>query len=313
MKKQLVTGVAFAASFGVASADISTGVPLVDEGFEQLALRSIHGQGVWTDPWNHFQVVEDASAAEGGRLLRVDTTNFGDFNVPGFSNRWGGWIAFAQAPLHFAPRGDVSVLSVRAFVRVRMPDHAYTRDVRAGVLLEDRTLSPVADIGVQASGLVRGAVAAPSGAVVPHVHGTISDRSAWTEVRIRLDLANGLGRFDCDGYESLVFSHAAWEITRLQLSVDGRPSTVMPFRPQGVGEFDVVRVGLSRHCEGDLTLDEVVDDADFEAFVRMYGIGRCDWMSWRDASCAADFNGDRAVDELDFASFVTRYEAFVCG
>ena len=86
----------------------------------------------------------------------------------------------------------------------------------------------------------------------------------------------------------------------------------MPIKPQGAADFDSVSASASWHCEGDLNLDRLVDDADFEAFVRMYARSDCARMTILDASCAADFNQDHRVDEDDFAIFAGRYDAFVC-
>jgi len=109
-----------------------------------------------------------------------------------------------------------------------------------------------------------------------------------------------------------VFAHAASAVSRVQLIADGRRSGVMPIKPQGAADFDSVSVAASWHCEGDLNLDRVVDDTDFEAFVRMYSRGQCARMTILDASCAADFNRDQRVDEDDFAIFAWRYDGFVC-
>ena len=64
-------------------------------------------------------------------------------------------------------------------------------------------------------------------------------------------------------------------------------------------------------CVGDLTLDSVVDDADFQAFAAAYNVLDCDALQML-AGCASDLNDDGLVDDADFGVFVTAYDALTC-
>ncbi|MBY0113309.1 MAG: hypothetical protein K2Y21_10835 [Phycisphaerales bacterium] len=296
-----------------ARADVSSDQPLAADGFELAAGTSINGRGVWTDPRALFRVYTSSSAKDGKGSVRVDTTEFGDFNLPGYRNKWGGWIGFAQGAIGFAPApGERGVLTLRGFVRITMPEHPYLRDVRVGILADDATNSTVADLGMDSHGWLGGVVQFNGNEAFWATAQPVAQPGVWNELLIRLDLENGLGRLEWNGNRVLVFSHNAGSIGRVQLSVEGRRSVSMPYRQQGFGEFDSFSATTAWHCEGDLNLDLVVDDEDFGDFVRLYDVGDCARVDILDASCAADLNGDLAVDEADFALFAARYDVFVC-
>jgi hypothetical protein len=298
---------------GSAFADVSSDTALMTDGFDVVAGGSIHGRGIWEDPRALFRLQNAGAAQSGLGFVRVDTTEFGDYNMPGFRNRWGGWIGYAQGRCGFAPaESGRSVLTVRGFVRVAMPTHGLTRDVRAALVLDDATNSAIAEVGMDSGGLIGGVVVFDGSELMWRTAEPVALASEWNEIVIRLDLTSGLGRIEWNGSVLLVFSHTAGAVERVQLVADGRRSGVMPLRPQGSADFDSVSMVASWHCPGDLNLDRVVDDLDFESFVRMYDRGACTNMEVLDASCAADFNGDRTVDELDFGVFVARYDVFVC-
>lgn len=295
-----------------AFADVSSDTALLAEGFD-AASGSINGVGIWSNARSLFRVQNSAAAHKGSGFVRVDTTAFADYSMPGFRNRWGGWTGFAQGQLDFTPgAGAQPVLTVRGYLRIVMPSHGYTRGVRAGITVDDASNSAVADIGMDSTGLLDGVVVFDGTELAWRTAEPVADAGAWNEVVIRLDLASGLGRLEWNDNLVLVFSHAATSLPRMQLAADGRRSGVMPMKPQGAADFDSVSVTASAHCEGDLNLDRVVDDADFEAFVRMYSRGACVRMTVLDASCAADLNHDRTVDESDFALFASRYDGFLC-
>ncbi|HEX8877401.1 MAG TPA: hypothetical protein VF777_11670 [Phycisphaerales bacterium] len=305
---------AAALAFGAAAwGDVSSDRAIMDEGFDTAAGGSIHGKGIWTDPRALFRVQIFGAAHDGAGYVRVDTTEFADYNLPGFRNRWGGWVGFAQGACLFEPRSsEQSVISLRGYVRVSMPSHPNTRAVRAAIVIDDAENSAIADIGLNSTGMLDG-VAVFDGNEIPwRTAEPVADASEWNEVVIRLDLTSGLGRVEWNGNQLLVFSHAAVSVSRIQLAADGRGSAAMPFASQGSADFDSVSVSASWHCQGDLNLDRVVDDADFESFARMYHRGDCAIMTILDASCAADLNLDRAVDENDFAVFSARYDNFAC-
>lgn len=64
-------------------------------------------------------------------------------------------------------------------------------------------------------------------------------------------------------------------------------------------------------CPGDLTLDGVVDDADFLSFAQAYFTMTCESAKMR-PGCAADLDGDAVVGDTDFEVFALAYDAFVC-
>lgn len=64
-------------------------------------------------------------------------------------------------------------------------------------------------------------------------------------------------------------------------------------------------------CPGDLTLEGVVDDADFVAFAQSYTSMNCESAKIR-PGCAADLDGDGLVGDTDFEVFALAYDAFVC-
>lgn len=304
---------ATAMALGMAAhGDVSSDTALMTEGFD-ASTGSINGVGIWTDPRALFRVQSSAAAHRGAGFVRVDTTEFADYNMPGFRNRWGGWTGYAQGRVDFAPSaGERTVLTVRGYIRVSMPTHGYTRDVRVGLSIDDAAHSTIADIGMDSSGLLDGVAVFDGAEVLWRTGEPVATASEWNEVLVRLDTGSGLGRVEWNGNQLLVFAHAAAAVSRVQLFADGRRSGVMPIKPQGAADFDSVSASASWHCEGDLNLDRVVDDADFEAFVRMYARSDCARMTILDASCAADFNQDHTVDENDFAIFAGRYDAFVC-
>lgn len=64
-------------------------------------------------------------------------------------------------------------------------------------------------------------------------------------------------------------------------------------------------------CPGDLTLDGIVDDADFTGFAAAYDAMECA-AATMPAGCSADLNNDGLVDDSDFGVFVGAYDALVC-
>ncbi|MGH7242459.1 MAG: S8 family serine peptidase [Phycisphaerales bacterium] len=61
-------------------------------------------------------------------------------------------------------------------------------------------------------------------------------------------------------------------------------------------------------CPGDLAYDNLVDDADFVAFVAAYN----DLVSPGGAYTGGDFNGDGLTDDADFVIFVHSYNDLLC-
>lgn len=64
-------------------------------------------------------------------------------------------------------------------------------------------------------------------------------------------------------------------------------------------------------CPGDLTLDAIVDDADFQGFAAAYDVLDCSSATMR-PGCPADLNNDGLVDDADFGVFIGAYDALVC-
>ncbi|MBY0111273.1 MAG: hypothetical protein K2Y21_00520 [Phycisphaerales bacterium] len=64
-------------------------------------------------------------------------------------------------------------------------------------------------------------------------------------------------------------------------------------------------------CPGDLTLDAIVDDQDFQVFAAAYNLVVCDDSAMA-PGCPADLNRDGLVDDSDFEVFVQTYNAVVC-
>ncbi len=64
-------------------------------------------------------------------------------------------------------------------------------------------------------------------------------------------------------------------------------------------------------CLADLTCDDVVDDADFVAFVVAYNLLVCEDPTMS-PGCASDMNADGVVDDADFSVFVLGYDRLVC-
>jgi hypothetical protein len=80
----------------------------------------------------------------------------------------------------------------------------------------------------------------------------------------------------------------------------------------GVLESDPAVVAVTGTCcPGDLTLDGVVDDADFMAFAQSYFTMTCESAKMR-PGCAADLDSDGLVGDTDFEVFALAYDAFVC-
>lgn len=80
----------------------------------------------------------------------------------------------------------------------------------------------------------------------------------------------------------------------------------------GWGIVDAAKAAMYLHgrieCPGDLTADDVVDDADFVQFAEAYD----EFTAPGGGYTGADFNGDGATDDTDFVIFATRYDALVC-
>lgn len=64
-------------------------------------------------------------------------------------------------------------------------------------------------------------------------------------------------------------------------------------------------------CPGDLNLDGLVDDADFQLFVVAYDTLLCTDPSMAPA-CPADLDADGLVNDADFTLFVSGYDTLVC-
>lgn len=71
-----------------------------------------------------------------------------------------------------------------------------------------------------------------------------------------------------------------------------------------------IAMRIDVECAADLNGDQVVDDADFAAFVVAYDALACGEPA---TGCAGDFNMDGAVDDSDFVVFVAGYERLICG
>ncbi len=64
-------------------------------------------------------------------------------------------------------------------------------------------------------------------------------------------------------------------------------------------------------CAGDLNIDGLVDDADFQIFASAYNILECADPSMP-AGCPADLNSDGFVDDTDFSAFAVAYDTLLC-
>lgn len=68
---------------------------------------------------------------------------------------------------------------------------------------------------------------------------------------------------------------------------------------------------IQRPCDGDLSGDGVVDDADFAAFVVGHEILDCGDPAMP-PGCPADLNHDGFVDDADFVVFAAAYDRILC-
>lgn len=69
-------------------------------------------------------------------------------------------------------------------------------------------------------------------------------------------------------------------------------------------------VRIPTPCPADLSLDRVVDDADFVLFIAAYDNYVCPESV--PPSCWADLNHDNAVDDQDFVLFLAAYNEMLC-
>lgn len=76
-------------------------------------------------------------------------------------------------------------------------------------------------------------------------------------------------------------------------------------------DYSVLSALLERDCPSDLNRDDLVDDADFVAFVASYNVLDCADPAMP-ADCPADFNNDHVVDDADFIAFIAAYNELVC-
>ncbi|MBY0113002.1 MAG: hypothetical protein K2Y21_09285 [Phycisphaerales bacterium] len=84
-------------------------------------------------------------------------------------------------------------------------------------------------------------------------------------------------------------------------------------------EADAAYVRLAKLCPGDMDANGVVDDADFQYFVRAYNVLSCSDVTMpiaagddRPNRCFGDMNRDRIVDDADFMLFAAGYDALLC-
>lgn len=68
---------------------------------------------------------------------------------------------------------------------------------------------------------------------------------------------------------------------------------------------------LQRPCDGDLSGDGFVDDADFSSFAAAYDIFDCADPGMP-PGCPADLNHDGFVDDADFVVFAASYDRILC-
>ncbi len=90
--------------------------------------------------------------------------------------------------------------------------------------------------------------------------------------------------------------------------------------PQGEAEVPCAVIGTQtgfdyakavKLCPADLTVDDLVDDADFVHFVAAYDSLGC-LEPAMSAGCPADFNLDGYVDDDDFVVFASAYNELLC-
>lgn len=118
-----------------------------------------------------------------------------------------------------------------------------------------------------------------------------------------------------------------WRKNGIPINSSTNPSAAMPTlnlpaaRGKDSGSYDcrvtgscdtvVSNASILKICDGDITCDEVIDDADFVAFLPAYDMLICDDPSMP-AGCPADFNGDGLVDDIDFQIFSRQYNDLLC-
>lgn len=79
----------------------------------------------------------------------------------------------------------------------------------------------------------------------------------------------------------------------------------------GLPSYAWARFGGCAWCPADLTADRVVDDRDFQVFVRAYSVRDCVHPSMP-AGCPADLTLDGYVDDDDFLRFAVSYDEMIC-
>lgn len=92
-------------------------------------------------------------------------------------------------------------------------------------------------------------------------------------------------------------------------SLDGRQ--VRGSVANGCGATALQNAVIRVRCTGDLNLDGLIEDSDFELFAASYDLVLCSDPAMP-VDCPADFTGDGLVDDADFGRFVGAYAAMVC-
>jgi hypothetical protein len=153
---------------------------------------------------------------------------------------------------------------------------------------------------------IRGTFYSPSNGTTPAVSDYVS---------IQADLIGGTGNavltaFGLDG--SVLATRSAPDVGGESISVSVPGIHRWEFVGDGTIYLGNIRFGaVSPRCAGDLTLDAMVDDADFVVFAIGYDALICGDPVMPDG-CPADLNADGLVDDFDFVIFAVAYDTFLC-
>lgn len=311
MKLPVLAGAALSLGASLCSATL----PPWSDGLESYS-GSLGGE--WYANSGYFSVVSSGNPFAGSRHLRLDAASFADYgNLSGmygweYSNTSG-----VAANVTYTPIGnDPSVVTLTGWAKID--------NLRAGqrpVALAYEFLNPfsgtLSKILIYHDGTVDCLSVYGYDNVGQYVFfdyastGSIVSPSSWNKLTIRVDFTNGAVRFELNDSFLFLTATNAGGIGGFICDTAALRKVPASNIAQPKLYFDEINVVASGHCDGDLNLDGVVDDADMVVFVAQYDVNNC--ADLRAAVfCSADLNKDGFADDADFSVFALAYDAMLC-
>ncbi|MBS0190860.1 MAG: hypothetical protein U0573_03070 [Phycisphaerales bacterium] len=301
-------------ALAVASGAVA-GTPPWTEGFETYS-GSFGGE--WYGNAGYFRVSSTAPVHGGAKCLRLDAAAFGDYGSQAGSMY--GWLynntSSVVANIVFTPAGPETVVTLSGYVSIQNLQTGQ-RPVALALEMLNGSRGTLGKMYLFHDGFVDTSTTygydnQELAALTDYWSaGPIAEPGEWNKFSIRADFANGVVRYELNDGLINVSAFLAGGMGGVLCDV-----AALAKIPAGNGSqpkllFDDLRAESSPHCEGDLDLNGIVDDADAWRFMFQYDVMVCDGL--RDAVfCSADLNRDGLVDDADFSLFAVAYDGFGC-